>query len=156
MNCDPEMISFWRGGFRRPTRLLMSTGLGLSVVFATFCPHQITVDEIHYRSHTVNQQRCHGEPENGKMLELASLLRRCKNCDLEFALEAFPPKGGGRRECRCALCHNAHRRSRSLSRAKNAVMAIRVSAGRFDEKHEGLNDLLDLICSDILRKEVGS
>lgn len=153
MTLEIQQVSSWPGKFHRPARLLVRVGIGLSFVLAAMSPAR---GEKHYRSHTVNQPECHGEPQNGKMLGPAASVRQCRSCGLGFALEAFPSKGSGRRESRCVGCHNTHRRSRSQSRSKNAVMTISVSVGHFDEKHEGLNDLLDLICSDILRKEVGS
>lgn len=94
--------------------------------------------------------------EPGCKTQVAATLKTCRNCGQTFDVEMFPSKGRGRRESRCLDCHNAHRRSRSTGGSREAAMAIKVSAGQFDEKHEGLNDLLDLICSDILRKEVGS
>ncbi|MBK7844136.1 MAG: hypothetical protein IPJ71_10645 [Bdellovibrionales bacterium] len=156
MTFENVQFARWPGNISSPVRLLVRAGLGLSLVLATMLPLQAARGEKHHRSRTVDQQRCHGEPENGKMLRSASSIRRCRSCGLEFALETFPAKGGGRRESRCVGCHNTYRRSRSQFRSKDAVMAITVRAGHFDEKHEGLNDLLDLICSDILRKEVGS
>lgn len=156
MKFETVSVSRWPGNINSPVRLLLRAGIGLSFVLTTaFSVPQWShaVDRRDEKDFRVSCQ--HVEPKCITSLGVR-LIKKCRDCGHIFALELFPPKGGGRRESRCIGCHNAHRRSRSMIRSKNAPMAIKVSAGHFDEKHEGLNDLLDLICSDILRKEVGS
>lgn len=82
--------------------------------------------------------------------------KTCRICGQTLERSFFPSKGQGRLESQCKDCHNANRRARYLRKLKPQSVSIKVVTPQFNEKHEGLNDLLDLICSDILRKEVGS
>ncbi|MBK8202634.1 MAG: hypothetical protein IPK68_10075 [Bdellovibrionales bacterium] len=155
MMIEMARIFQWPDSFHPPVCLVVKAGLGMSFVLATLCPPQWT-PEVGHQNENLFQVSCQYVELGCKILVTATLSKTCHGCGQTFGVEEFPSKGRGRRESRCLDCHNALRRSRSTGRSREAVMAIKVIAGRFDERHEGLNDLLDLICSDILRKEVGS
>lgn len=156
MTFESVQITRWPGSFHGgPVRLFVRAAVGLSFIVATLCPSQWT-HAVDRQDENLFQVSCQHVEPGCKTQVPATLNKTCRDCGQTFGVEAFPSKGRGRRESRCLDCHNALRRSRSTVRSREAAMAIKVIAGRFDEKHEGLNDLLDLICSDILRKEVGS
>ncbi len=148
-------ISAWHGALSDSVCLFVKAGIGMSFVLATLCPPQWAL-AINHQNENLFQVSCQYVEPGCKTQVVATQYKACRGCGQTFGVEAFPSKGRGRRESRCLDCHNALRRSKSTGRSREAVMEIKVITGRFDEKHEGLNDLLDLICSNILRKEVGS
>lgn len=82
-------------------------------------------------------------------------LKTCSACKQTFPTTQFPPKGGGRREGRCCNCHNVWRRNKYRAIAKTGPYANgELSIVQLDEGHEGLNTILDLICDEIIRKEI--
>lgn len=82
-------------------------------------------------------------------------LRTCRDCKETFPILKYPPKGGGRRESRCCDCHNFWRRNKYAATAKRGPYACgEIEPMLLDESHSGLNTLLDLVCDDIIRKEV--
>lgn len=82
-------------------------------------------------------------------------LRTCRDCKKTFPILQYPPKGGGRRESRCGDCHNTWRRSRYAATAKRGPYAhSEMEPMLLDENHSGFNTLLDLVCDEIIRKEV--
>lgn len=95
----------------------------------------------------------HVEPEG--IERACTKLRACRVCKQTFPIQHFPPKGSGRREWCCGSCHNAWRRNKYAATHKKETY-VRSDFGSiiFDKDHPGLNTLLDLICEEIIRKEV--
>ena len=82
-------------------------------------------------------------------------LRTCRDCKQTFPILQFPPKGGGRREGRCNGCHNIWRRNKYKAIAKVGPYANgELNVIQLDEAHAGLNTILDLVCDEIIRKEI--
>lgn len=83
--------------------------------------------------------------------------RVCRDCKQKFPILQFPPKGGGRRESRCGDCHNSWRRMKYAGTVKQGPYAHgEIELVLLDESNPGLNTLLDLVCDEIIRKEVST
>lgn len=95
----------------------------------------------------------YGEPVD--KTKACSETRTCRDCKKTYPLFHFPPKGGGRREGRCNSCHNVWRRNKYKAIAKTGPYANgELNIIQLDESHTGLNTILDLICDEIIRKEI--
>ena len=82
-------------------------------------------------------------------------LRTCRDCKQTFPILRFPPKGGCRREGRCGGCHNIWRRNKYKAIAKTGPYVNgELNIMQLDATHAGLNTILDLICDEIIRKEI--
>lgn len=102
-------------------------------LFQVSCQHVEPVDKT---------KACHDE-------------RTCKGCKQTLPILQFPPKGGGRREYRCGECHNQWRRTKyGVTHKPLAYAEGEMGFTLLDENHPGLNTILDLICDDIIKKEI--
>lgn len=151
MEIENVPIAWWHGEPSEMVRLLIKTGVGLSFALAAICQTDSQLEKHHW-SHTVDQVECHRERQHDKITEPLSSARQCRSCGQLLALEEFPPKGSGRRESRCNVCHNTHRRSRYRGKhPSTSEMSIDLRSHRFDGKHEGFQLLLELICDDVMK-----
>lgn len=138
----------WPGNSQGPVRLLLKAGVGMSLVLATVYPIHRAQDEKDF------QVSCqHVEPVAKE--KVCTELRTCSACKQTFPILQFPPKGGGRREGRCCGCHNVWRRNKYKAISKTGPYADgELIVTQFDEGNEGLNTILDIICDEIIRKEI--
>lgn len=78
--------------------------------------------------------------------------KTCPDCNRTLPIEQFPTKGKGRRVSRCNECHNHMRRSRYTKiPRRSGEIDFKLTHLQFNERHEGFNLLLELVCDDVLK-----
>ncbi len=154
MKLEPVQVAKWPGNFHSPVRLLVKAGVGLSFVLATTCSVRQWHHAVDRQYEKYFQVSCqHVEPVDKTRACID--FRTCSACKQTFPILQFPAKGGGRREGRCCDCHNIWRRNKYKAIAKTGPYANgKLNITQLDESHAGLNTILDLICDEIIRKEI--
>lgn len=111
MTLETLRISRWPHKSRRPARLILKVGLGMSFVLATLSSIRDAQYEKPHGSHTVDQRECHSEHRHEKILGPTSSVRQCKSCGECRDSSEFASKGRGRTGVLCKDCDNLRRRS---------------------------------------------
>lgn len=109
--CEPVSVSVSQHTGNSSVGLVIKTGLGMSIVFSTICSIQYAQSEKHFRSHAVNQPRCHSEHRQDKITQISKSARQCKSCGQQQSQSAFASKGRGRTSAFCRDCDNKRRRA---------------------------------------------